>query len=321
MTLRPEDLARLAEVARRQEGLVTAAQCDERGVSMDVRARLCRKGQWRRLVRGVYDTEPRAKRSWARRRRKAALVGLLRYGPDAVAVGASALALLGVDGLPADLVSEVTLGTAQRRDPPVGAGSGGTCVVAVRQYDLSGGVWRVGGFRVAEPRTALAQAVTGLPRRNAIAVMDSMLHKTLIDADGLTVAKEIARGRRGAAKARGWWDLADGRAESTLETFGRLDCVDAGIPPDELQVVLTAANGDFVARGDMGWRIQNRRWLIAEFDGREHHEDTRALFHDRERQNDMHVRAGAELLRFTYVDTETPGRVAAVVARALKRWR
>ncbi|MHB1065595.1 MAG: hypothetical protein ACYC1Z_14085 [Georgenia sp.] len=191
----------------------------------------------------------------------------------------------------------------------------------VRQFDTAMDAVQVGGFRVATPRWALAQAVPELPRRNAVAVMDSLLNRGLLDPAGLHAAHLLARGRRGVARTHAWWALADGRAASPLETFGRLDCIDHGVPPDELQVEIRDEHGILVGRGDAGWRIRDGRWLIAEFDGREFHEALPALLRDRSRQNELHLTGRAEVLRFTFRDTTVDGHVARTVHRALQQWR
>ncbi|MFH5824994.1 hypothetical protein [Georgenia sp. AZ-5] len=318
MTTQPS--AALIELARRQEGLVSATQCDAHGVTAHVRGRLCRRGVWRRVVRGVFDTTPDLRRRWPARRRQAALVGLLRYGPDAVAVGTSALTLLGVEGLPATVVSEVALGPGQSRGlPPARASETGPAgrAVRVRQFDVGAQTMVVAGFKVVRPAWALAQAVPELPRRHAIAVMDSALNKGLVGENGLEEARRLARGRRRVARTHGWWQEADGRAESPLETFGRLDCADNGVAPDALQVEIVDDHGLLLGRGDMGWRCGAGSWLLAEFDGREFHEDLGALLHDRYRQNEMQLEGRVRMLRFTYRDLAFPGQVAGTVRRAL----
>jgi len=108
----------LLTLAARQEGLLGAAQCDDQGVSTARRARLVAEGVWARVTRGVFDVDPRRDRRFDadHRRRRAAWTGMLAYGPDAIAVGACALALHGVMGLPLDITPEVALpGGCSRR--------------------------------------------------------------------------------------------------------------------------------------------------------------------------------------------------------------
>ncbi|WP_446719697.1 type IV toxin-antitoxin system AbiEi family antitoxin domain-containing protein [Isoptericola sp. F-RaC21] len=96
----------LLALAARQEGLVTTRQCETAQMSIDGLARMVRQGRWVRLCTAVYDTDPvpvdhRERRDlFDHRRRRAAWFGLLAYGPTAIAVGQSALALHGSRGCP-----------------------------------------------------------------------------------------------------------------------------------------------------------------------------------------------------------------------------
>ncbi|ROS76559.1 hypothetical protein [Cellulomonas sp. PhB143] len=305
----PEPLVRLS---REQEGLVSVAQCVRWGVSRDAAAHRAARGMWERVTTGVYDVRPAQPPSdLDGGRRRAAWTGLLALGDGAIAVGPCALAMLGVAGLPSRIEAQVSLpGAAARR-------SRGQ--VAVRRFDDGMQVVRVGGARVAAPRWAIAQAVPELPRAHALAVLDSALALGVIDARGLDLAHAVARGRRGVATHHELWEIADGRAQSPLESYGRLACVDAGLPPDTLQLVVRDAAGRFVGRADMGWRIRGGRWLVVEMDGREIHGTPEAVFADRERQNALLATGRVEVLRFTSRDA--PERIAAAVGNLLRRHR
>ncbi|WP_265520129.1 hypothetical protein [Oerskovia flava] len=329
--------AELLDVASRQAGLVDAAQCDAHGVTAHRRGRLVAQRRWSRPTRGVFDTTPPVgatppgrdlTTAHDHRRTRAAWLALLAYGPDAIAVGPCALVLLGIQGVGADVVPQVALPGARASVSRDG--------IALRQFDDGMTVTRVGGRLVATPCWALAQAVPEMRRRRAVAVMDSAQHLGLLDADGLARAHDLARGRRGVARTHSWWALSDGRAESPLETFGRLECADAGIPPDALQVQVHD-DGRFLGRGDIGWRLPGDRWLIAEMDGVDVHSEPGALLRDRERQNDLVGCGAVDLLRFTGRDLAagpglgpglgtsrragpaTRGRMTTVVRRHLLR--
>ena len=88
----------LRAVAAQQESLVCTRQCLDAGVGPNVLTRLVRSGSWSRITAGVYDLDPTPlhARPPDRRRRRAAWAALLAFGPEAVAVGPCALALLGV---------------------------------------------------------------------------------------------------------------------------------------------------------------------------------------------------------------------------------
>jgi hypothetical protein len=217
-------------------------------VGVHRRSRLVEQGRWRRLTRGVFDTDPtpigtrEAPDVHEHRRRRAAWLGLLAFGPEAIAVGPCALVLLGVQGVRGDVRPEVTLPGARAARSRDG--------VHLRQLDDGMTVARAAGRWVATPDWALAQAVPEMGRRRAVAAMDSARNRGLVDADGLARAHDLARGRRGVARTHAWWDESDARAESPLETFARLDCTDAGVGPDDLQVEVVDDEGRFLGRAD-----------------------------------------------------------------------
>lgn len=147
----------LLHVALGQEGLVSAAQCDEHGVRSPRRSRLVAQRSWARVTRGVYDTDlvPTSRRAGQgvpeHLRRRAAWAGLLTFGPDAIAVGPCALALLGIQGLPGRITPQAALPGARETRSRDG--------VLLRQFDDGMTVQRVDGRYVATPDWALAQAV------------------------------------------------------------------------------------------------------------------------------------------------------------------
>lgn len=302
----------LLVLASRQAGLVSARQCDEEGFGTDRRHRLVTAGHAARPARGVLDLTPLlAPMGMAdhddpdHRRRRAACLALLAHGPAAVAVGQCALAMLGVQGLPVEIRPEVAMPGGSPRATRDG--------IVVRCYAGPIPTVRRGELRVAAPEWALAHAVLELDRDHAIAVLDSALNRGVIRPDGLARVAGLTRGRRGAGRRRAWWGLVDGRSQSPLETWARLRCLDAGVPPDELQVPIRDVRGRIVARGDLGWRLKRGRWLVVEIDGAGPHTEPEALFVDRERQNDILATGRADVLRFTGRDVDRRDRIPAVV--------
>ncbi len=235
---------------------------------------------------------------------------MLAAGPGAIAVGQCALALLGVGGLPSDIHPEVAM--------PGGRFGRSREGVRVRQVEALEPT-RFGAGMVAGMVPALALSLPELPRDNAVAVLDDTLHRGLLTDAGLSAVTARMRGRRGSAKVADWIGLVDRRAESPLESFARLACVDGGVPPDELQVEIRASSGRLIGRGDMGWRLDGSRWLIAEIDGREFHEAPNALLRDRARQNALMNTGRVDLLRFTAADIRTPSTIPTTVRAALDR--
>ncbi|MDQ0372917.1 hypothetical protein [Cellulomonas humilata] len=174
-----------------------------------------------------------------------------------------------------------------------------------------------GGHGIVSLTSALVQALPELPVANAVAVLDDCLHRGLQSPSGLEEIRRRLRSRRGSAgMEERVLSRVDPRAESPLETFARLQCADAGIPPDDLQVEIRAVNGAFLGRGDLGWRRDGGGWLIAEIDGREFHDRPDALHRDRQRQNAMVTWGAAQMLRFTSADIAA-GTIPAAVRSTL----
>ncbi len=301
----------LEAAATTQVGLVSTEQAREAGVRDRLVAALVARRIWRRLTRGVLDTRSGALSavSWDARRRRAAWAALLAFGPDAVAVGACALALHRVVGLPPTIAPQAALPGGSNRLTRDG--------LTVRQFDAGLETVEVEGRRVAAVDWALAQAVPELPPPNGLAVLDSVLRLRLSTAPGLGRAHELARGRRGVAATHRLWELADGRSESAPESFGRLDCIDGGVPPDTLQLPLDESR--YPERGDLGWDLGDGRWLVAEVDGKEVHDVPEAAFADRSRQNRLVTTGRFTVLRFTGRDVH--GVMSRTVRRALTTLR
>ena len=258
-------------------------------------------GRWHRVTVGVFRTpaatgldpldEARVRAAWT---------GLLGV-PGAAAVATAALALHGVQGLPQTIPAEVCLPGGDSRVGPAG--------VTVRRYRGRLPVRRLHGFPVVTVPVALAQALPRLPRVHGVSVLDSALNQRLLRPEGLPEVERLLRGRRGARHARRCIALADGRAESPLETRARLCFIDAGHPPTDVQVVFRDRTGRMVARGDLGWQRADGSWVIAELDGREEHARPEPLYRDRNRQNLLQTRAGVTMLRFTGDDLRSGAAV------------
>jgi very-short-patch-repair endonuclease len=118
---------------------------------------------------------------------------------------------------------------------------------------------------------------------------------------------------RGSARARAVLPVADGRAESPMESVLRWLLHAAGLPTPDLQFAVHSAGGVFVGRADLAWPD---RQVLVEFDGNVHRE--RAVFvNDVRRQNAL-VATGWTVLRFTSADVlGRPEEVVAQIRRAL----
>lgn len=299
------------QVAAATDGLLTRQKARAAGLSDRAVARLIASGEWTQVARGLYGTRrPRH----VRERAAWALAG--EPAEAAIGLGTSAQ-LRGWQGLDADdrdvhVILPRAIGHRQR--------------IGVRRHwwDLGpDDVEERDGMRVTTAERTAADLVPRLDRRRGLAVLDSALNRGDLDADGIAAARLIARGRHHVASDSDIWDLADARAQSPFESRCRLDCIDAGFPPDELQVRLVDPETGEVWYGDMGWRWKPGRWLIAECDGVAVHSQTMGygpdpLFADRGRQNGIVIGAAADVLRFTWRD-HNRGIVASTIRAALQR--
>ncbi|MEU2199443.1 type IV toxin-antitoxin system AbiEi family antitoxin domain-containing protein [Isoptericola sp. NPDC019482] len=307
---------RVLDVAHEQDGLITTAQCEASGMTRNRMSRLALQGRWIRVAPGVYDTDPVPVDDRERpdlfdhRRRWFAWRALLALGPNAMPVGQAALVFHGVRGLPVRITPEASLPGGARLPSDV---------AVVRQYDPTTPTVAISGRRVPTLLHALAQAIPTLDRRHAVAVLDDVVHRGLITRAQVETAHDLARGRRGVERTHGWWRLVDGRAESPLETAVRLECTDAGVPPDDLQRVLVDRRGTFLGRGDMVWHLPDGRWFWLEADGAEVHAAPAALYDDRRRQNTLVAEGGVVMQRVTGRDLRVPGDLGRQVAAQLHR--
>ena len=194
-------------LAARQEGLLSVQQCYSADVDRRRIRRLVQHGIWRREGDRVVDTDPTPPSARMRDdyfdhvRRRSAVKGLLIW-PGTAAVGAAALALHGVAGLPRHVAPEISF--------PRGAHHRGRDGVIVRQYGNFRTV-RYGSWRIADVKHALAQALPGLARDDAVAVVSSALNKRLINQAGLAVVAKLLHGRRGAEQALAQLGLEEDR--------------------------------------------------------------------------------------------------------------
>jgi very-short-patch-repair endonuclease len=139
---------------------------------------------------------------------------------------------------------------------------------------------------IRSPRTgqplviALAQMVGCVPELEAVATIDSALHRKLVTLDDLV--------RTASGRARPVIERCDPRAESGVESFFRLRAFDSGFT-FRTQVPFPGSRVDFLF-GDR---------LIVEVDGEEHHSGPAAFAADRERDA-WYAALGYLVIRLTY---------------------
>ncbi|WP_411969450.1 type IV toxin-antitoxin system AbiEi family antitoxin domain-containing protein [Geodermatophilus sp. YIM 151500] len=223
----------LRAAAERQAGLFTSADARRAGHGHDEIRALCSAGTWVRLRRGVFTTAELAATPAGRSHATACLaVQLSLDRPTAVISHGSAARLHGWPvwtGL--DRTVRLT-DPAQWRSRP---GYRMACAPLPPEH-----VWERGPYRLTSAARTLVDCAREWPLEDAVVAMDAALLAGATTSAGLRQVATSQQSWRGATQARRAVDLADGRAESPLETLGRLRLVGAELAPDELQVEIRA---------------------------------------------------------------------------------
>ncbi|MCZ2819723.1 type IV toxin-antitoxin system AbiEi family antitoxin domain-containing protein [Modestobacter sp. VKM Ac-2977] len=248
----------LDEPSRRRLGIVTTADLSAAGVTKTEIASAVRRGSWVRLRPGVLVTAAdlaEVQRTGRRPGLDALALTTALGRPDAVLSGATAAWIWGLPR-PRSAVSVVELTDPHRWR----RGRGWLMTRATLPDDE---VTVRGAYRVTTAARTLVDAARAWPEVHAVAAVDAALLR------GLTTRQELARvlDRQayvpGIPRAVRAVALADGRAESWLETHGRLSFAALGLPPFVPQVELWVG-GRLVKVAD-GW--YSGPALAVEFDG------------------------------------------------------
>lgn len=164
---------------------------------------------------------------------------------------------------------------------------------------------------VTSPRRTVLDCARTLPFPEGLAVADSALRDSLVDAADLRDHAEVLRGP-GALRARRVAELADGRSANPFESVLRGLAVEAGLQAEPQYVV----RGDgFFARVDLADR---GRRLVLEADSFEYHGGRRALERDCRRYDEL-VLLDWRVLRFAWEHVMLePVWVVGVLARAAR---
>ena len=161
-----------------------------------------------------------------------------------------------------------------------------------------------GPLPVTTPLRTCFDLARSLPLVDAVAALDSALHRKLVTLEELREYVGRSSRVRGLPQARRVIELVEPDVESPMESRLRMILVLGGLPRPQVQVDLHDASGRFLARPDL---VYPRARLAIEYDG-ENHRDRLAA--DNRRQNGLQ-RAGYTLLRYTASDVF--GRAAAIL--------
>jgi hypothetical protein len=274
--------------ATRQGGVFTRQQALEYYAAPVIRSHL-RRGVWRRTPwPGLYadgelpDDVPTLIRAAS-----------LWLGGDLVACHSTAALLWGFDLRPVDAARAEPL---HFLGPP---GMDNRALTGLRVHPSSLGtddaVERSGVWCTPPARTACDVGRLAAPI-DVLASLDAALRAEGCTREQLLAACGRQRGLRGVVRVSRLIPVADGRAESPMESRMRWRFIEGGLPAPDLQVEVR--EGSRLHRLDTGWREYR---LGAEFDGLEAHMTRQQLAADRDRHNWLTERDW-RLLHFTAVD-------------------
>jgi len=256
----------LRAVANRQFGVFTARDAVRAGYSHDEVQSEVARGRSVRLRRGAYadrSVVQAARADAVTWHRLQCVAVLVRLGGSPAISHASAARLQGIL-IPAGTDERIRL------TDPVQWRRGRDYVVS--RGTLSPGQTRpLGPFALTGPARTLVDCGREWELEDSVIAMDAALHAGLLTWEELRAAVLEQSHWLGVGAAARAVNLADGRAESPLETLGRLRIVGSGLPAPELQVEIHDARG-FVARVDAWY---DDAAVAVEFDGLVKYEDPR----------------------------------------------
>lgn len=290
-----ELLARQGGVARRREVL-------RAGLSRRRLARLVREGRLRlltpHLVTNVDHPTPDEP------------LRALAVGLDGTVSHEDAALLWGMELASTPQRRSVTVGRNRSRVARPGA--------VVHRSDLADGERRQrDGLWLTSPLRTVLDLCRSLPLHEAVAVIDSALRRGLVTVEELTAGLcELPPGR-GRQRVARVLRLMDPQSGSVLESLCRVLLVQAGLAPEQTQLVVRTSAGRWIGRVDFAWTSVR---LVVETDGFAFHADRASYRKDRRRGNAL-VLAGWRVLRFSWEDVvHHPEEVVDAVRQALAEW-
>lgn len=278
--------------------------------------RAVRAGRWTPLRRSIYAVTADLPPDGARRTAFDVAAAQLATSYDVIGTHETAALVHGLPMFTAyDGPVVLTRARLQQQDRPWQA-EPAMLVSTVPEHHRA----RVHGALVTTAaRTAVDLARKG-PVLSAVVVLDGAL-RLGVPRRELEQVLADCRGWPGVQQAREWVALADGRAESPLESVGRRRMHEAELPPPDLQVLLSDADGP-IGRADFHWAAHR---TVGEADGFAKYRaadgtaDFAALRAEKMREDRLRD-AGFEVFRFTWEEAvHRPAVIAARARRAFAR--
>ncbi|KUL27669.1 DUF559 domain-containing protein [Actinoplanes awajinensis] len=173
------------------------------------------------------------------------------------------------------------------------------------------------GTPVTTPERTAFDVGRRLPRVHAVVLFDALLQQGTLDA-GAVMELARLRGRwPGIPLLKTVLSLADGRAESPMESRLRLLLHDGGLPAPQPQYEIRDSLGRLIARVDLGWPAAR---VAVEYEG-DHHREREQFRRDISRAQAIQ-RQGWTILRFTANDVlRLPRETVLAVATELAKHR
>lgn len=291
----------IAELAADQRTIVTRRQLLELGVSRQAISRAIARGRLYPIHRGVYSLVARAALPALALEQAA----ILACGPGAVLSHETALALWGLWNLPVGPVQLTVVAGASRARPGI--------VTHVTSSIDRPEIRRRERLPVTSPARALLDVAPRMPPRRIEHTLDTGIERGLISR---TAVRELLRRHPGRSGTPVLAALLDPRRPSSATRSGGEERLlrllrRGGLPDPEVNRRQQRYMPDLV------WR---RERVLVEFDGWLFHSGRAAFERDRDRQNDLVVDDGWQVVRVTSEMLRSkPERVLVLIATALGR--
>ena len=173
----------------------------------------------------------------------------------------------------------------------------------------------VSSRRATSPAWTAVELARQLRPPRALATLDAALHSRRCTPAELAAAAEQQKGRRGIVGVRNLLAIADGRAESAMESEARLVMFQHGLPRPELQHLIHGRDGE-CWRVDFAWPDA---MVAAEYESVDFHAGREAMFRDKQRLAGIQE-AGWILVPMVVADVRrTPARLCERIRVHLDR--
>ncbi|MDV6260159.1 hypothetical protein [Rhodococcoides yunnanense] len=296
----------------KDDRIVRRSEALEDGIADHELRALYTRGDWERLVNGVYVPSSRLAGMSERERHRLMIDAMLPIISGDYVVSHRSAAVLYELPLPRNGFDKVHV-TRSRR----GGGRKNSAVVV--HCAPSAPITMVDGIAA----TTLSRTVVDLARTETLLAAVIAGDAALRECDPSEVDAELAqaRGWKGVAQARRAVRLMDGRSANPGESQSRIVLRQAGFEP-EPQVEIYDDEGHFVARID--WLINGI--LVAEFDGKAKYTEYLrpdespgdVVFREKLREDSLRE-LGYPVVRWTWADLARPDELVARVSRALAK--